>query len=147
METLCKIMQKISTNHKRILNSMVEDYGLTYAQYMVLKYIEENEQTLAQNIILALDSDKATISGILSRLSDREWIETTIDNEDRRKRNITLSGSGKKKLSKIHSLTDSCESLMLHSFSSTDVKKLKTFLLELTENQHQFLNDKGASHA
>lgn len=147
METLCQIMQTISINHKRMLNSMVEEYGLTYAQYMVLKYIEEKTQTLAQNIIVALDSDKATISGIIRRLSARDWIETYVDQEDKRKRNIRLSKHGRQRLSHIHSLTDSCESLMLNSFKEDDVLKLKTFLRELIQNQNHYLSNKGGTHA
>lgn len=147
METLCAIMQKVSTNHKRILNSLVEDYGLTYAQYLVLRFIESNESTLAQNIIIALDSDKATISGIVNRLYARGWISKSTDPEDKRKKIISLSQEGIKKLSAIHHLTDSCESLMLHSFSPKDSKKLKALLHELISNQDQFLLEKGVSHA
>lgn len=147
MDTLCKMMQRISTNHKRILNSMVENYGLTYAQYLVLRHIEETQTTLAQDIIIALDSDKATISGIISRLFNKGWIEKYSDLEDKRKINIALSDSGKKKLAKIHHLKESCESVLLHSFNPKDSIKIKLFLAELIQNQDRYLIERGVSHA
>lgn len=138
---LCQLLQKLTQNHKRIMNTMLERYDITYPQYLVLITILEKKEVLANEIIGYLDSDKATLSGIIKRLYERQWILKSIDANDRRKQVLTLSSEGYEKMQVIGSLESDCEATLSHSFMLKDQKKLEQYLQELILNQNQYLSE------
>ena len=145
MHELCNSLQKISLNHKRIMNRMLEPYDLTYAQYLTLKEIEQNPGILAQSLIPLLDSDKATLSGILRRLFEAGWIEKKKDLTDRRKQHLQLTTKAVDQLSTIHNLESHCETVLLHTLSPRDQKHFTHIIEELVINQQNYLSEE--SHA
>lgn len=145
MHELCNSLQKISLNHKRIMNRMLERYDVTYAQYLALKEIEQAPGILAQSLIVLLDSDKATLSGIIRRLTDAGWIQREKDTTDRRKQHLYLSDKAKEQLATIHDLESNCEQILLHSLSPRDQKHFTHIIDELIDNQQAYLSE--AFHA
>lgn len=141
MHELCNSLQKISLNHKRIMNRMLDPYELTYAQYLALKEIEQNPGILAQALIPLLDSDKATLSGILRRLFEAGWIEKEKDTTDRRKQHLKLTAKAVDKLSTIHDLESHCETILLHTLSPRDQKHFTHIIKELVDNQQTYLSE------
>lgn len=138
---LCQLLQKLTQNHKRIMNTMLERYDITYPQYLVLITILEKKEVLANEIIGYLDSDKATLSGIIKRLHQRQWILKSIDANDRRKQVLTLSSEGYEKMQAIGSLESDCEAMLSHSFVLKEQKKMEQYLQELIQNQNQYLSE------
>jgi len=138
---LCQLLQKLTQNHKRIMNTMLEKYDITYPQYLVLMTILEKKEVLANEMIGYLDSDKATLSGIIKRLHERQWILKSIDPHDRRKQVLTLSPQGYEKMEAIGSLESDCEAMLSHSFVIKDQKKMGQYLQELIQNQIQYLSE------
>lgn len=141
MHELCNSLQKISLNHKRIMNRMLEKYGLTYAQYLALKEIENAPGILAQSLIVLLDSDKATVSGIVRRLLNAGWLIKELDSADRRKQHLSLTDKAASQLSQIHALESQCEDILLHSLSPRDQKHFTHIINELIDNQHTYLTE------
>ena len=138
---LCQLLQKLTQNHKRIMNTMLESYDITYPQYLVLITILEKKEVLANEIIGYLDSDKATLSGIIKRLHERQWILKSIDPNDRRKQVLTLTSEGYEKMQAIGSLESDCEAMLSHSIVLKDQKKMEQYLQELIQNQNQYLTE------
>jgi DNA-binding MarR family transcriptional regulator len=138
---LCQLLQKLTQNHKRIMNTMLESYDITYPQYLVLITILEKKEVLANEIIGYLDSDKATLSGIIKRLHERQWILKSIDANDRRKQVLTLTSEGYEKMQAIGSLESDCEAMLSHSIVLKDQKKMEQYLQELIQNQNQYLTE------
>ena len=136
---LCQNLQKITQNYKRIMNIMLEPYGITYPQYLVLANVFEKGEVLANELINLLDSDKATLSGIIKRLYERDWILKGEDPSDKRKQILTLSFEGRDKMHAIGSLEDECEKMLSHSFPLKDQHQLQQYLKELIQNQDQYL--------
>jgi DNA-binding MarR family transcriptional regulator len=120
---------------------MLEKYDITYPQYLVLMTILEKKEVLANEMIGYLDSDKATLSGIIKRLHERQWILKSIDPNDRRKQVLTLSPQGYEKMEAIGSLESDCEAMLSHSFVIKDQKKMGQYLQELIQNQIQYLSE------
>lgn len=64
---------------KNKMNKELEDYKITSVQFSVLKFIEtHNEETgynTAANISQMLDMDKPTISAVINRLIEKNYIE------------------------------------------------------------------------
>jgi DNA-binding MarR family transcriptional regulator len=120
---------------------MLESYDITYPQYLVLITILEKKEVLANEIIGYLDSDKATLSGIIKRLHERQWILKSIDPNDRRKQVLTLTNEGYEKMQAIGSLESDCEAMLSHSIVLKDQKKMEQYLQELIQNQNQYLTE------
>lgn len=142
---LCNSLQKLSLNHKRIMNRMLERYHLTYAQYLALKEIEQDPGILAQSLIVLLDSDKATLSGIIRRLQEAGWIQKEKNANDRRKQHLYVMNNAADKLANIHHLETQCETILLHSLSPNDQNYFSQIIQELMHNQHSYLSED--SHA
>lgn len=137
---LCSQLQKISLNHKRIMNQMLFKYGLTYAQYLALKEIESHPGVLAQNLIVLLDSDKATLSGIIKRLETANWLTKELDEDDRRKQHLFLTEKSTTHLASIQVMESRCEEILLHSLPPHNQTKLTAILNEIIDNQTTYLD-------
>ena len=138
----CHQLQSLTQNHKRIMNQMLERYDITYPQYLVLFSVMEKSEVLANELIPLLNSDKATLSGIIRRLHERGWLDKRIDLKDRRKQFLTLTNEGLEKMHAIGSLEAECETMLSHSFTLKDQKRMQQYFQELIENQHKYLLEK-----
>ncbi len=88
---LAKAYQKAHGNFKKRL----APYGLTSIQYLILEALWEEEGVSAGDIGKKLVLDSATLSGVLDRMAEKEWIFKETDLEDRRFLRIYLSDRAK----------------------------------------------------
>ena len=88
---LAKAYQKAHGNFKKRL----APYGLTPIQYLILEALWKEEGVSAGDIGKKLVLDSATLSGVLDRMAEKEWIFKETDLEDKRFLRIFLSGRAK----------------------------------------------------
>ncbi len=122
---ICQMMHKGAMLHKRLMTRILERYDLTFAQYQVMKTISEHPGTSAKEILVYMDTDKATLSGVLYRLEQRGMIVRKKDPEDRRLVHIHLSEESQMICSEVTHLEKACEEDLLKGMRS---KELKFFL-------------------
>ncbi|MCK5836115.1 MAG: MarR family transcriptional regulator [Desulfobacula sp.] len=67
-----------------LLKKKLIPYGLTNMQHLILEGIWYEEGATATELGKLLILDKATLSGIIDRLHDGDWIEKQPDKEDKR---------------------------------------------------------------
>ncbi|MDM8516453.1 MarR family transcriptional regulator [Desulfobacterales bacterium HSG16] len=67
-----------------LIQKRLRPYGLTNMQHLVLEGLWYEEGQTASDLGRLLVLDKATLSGILDRMSEGGWIEKKQDNCDRR---------------------------------------------------------------
>ena len=67
-----------------LLKKRLIPYGLTNMQHLILEGLWYQEGATAAELGKLLILDKATLSGIIDRLYDGEWIEKRPDKKDRR---------------------------------------------------------------
>ena len=84
---LAKAYQQAHSHLKKLLLP----YGLTPVQYLVLEAISEEEGVSATEIGRKVSLDSATLSGILDRLTEKEWIVKELDPQDRRSLRLYLA--------------------------------------------------------
>ena len=77
---LAKAYQKAQGNAKKRLQA----YGLTPIQNLVLEALWEEEGLSASDIGARLVLDSATVSGVLDRMVEGQWIIKMVDEEDNR---------------------------------------------------------------
>lgn len=138
-KNLCDCLQTTAHQHKRIMNNMLEPFGLTYAQYLVLKKLQAEEGLSAKSLLSELDTDKATLSGIISRLEKADWLRREKDAEDRRLMHIFLTDNAREKLPEIVTMESNCEDVLLFNFKNREVKNFKELFKKLIEAQEEAL--------
>jgi DNA-binding MarR family transcriptional regulator len=84
---LAKAYQKAHANIKKRLNA----YGLTPVQTLVLEAVVSEEGLSAGDLAGKLVLDSATLSGVLDRMSEKDWISKEIDPDDKRVLRIYLT--------------------------------------------------------
>jgi DNA-binding MarR family transcriptional regulator len=84
---LAKAYQKAHSNLKK----HVASYGLTPIQVLVIEALRDEEGVSAGELGRKLTLDSATLSGVLDRLAEKEWIIKETDSSDRRSLRIHLS--------------------------------------------------------
>jgi DNA-binding MarR family transcriptional regulator len=124
---LAKAYQKAHATFKK----RVAAYGLTPIQVLVLEAIREEEGLSAGDIGKRAVLDSATLSGVLDRLAEREWIVKETDEEDKRSLRIYL---GEKAKEVIHDLAvdrEKANEEILAGFSLEETVLLKRFLRDI----------------
>jgi DNA-binding MarR family transcriptional regulator len=89
---LAKAYQKAHGNFKQHLLP----YGITPVQHLILEALWVEEGLTASEIGKRLVLDNATLSGILDRMSEKDWVLKATDNTDKRFIRIYLTDKAKK---------------------------------------------------
>lgn len=93
--SLRRIIRATDLQSKRI----VKTCGLTIPQIMVLRAIEQLGDVTVKRISDAVSLSQATVTTILNRLEDRDYVERVRNQEDKRIVNARLLAAGHKVLS------------------------------------------------
>jgi DNA-binding MarR family transcriptional regulator len=88
---LAKAYQAAHSNFKR----HVASYGLTPIQCLVVEALRDEEGISAGELGRKLKLDSATLSGVLDRLAEQDWIIKETDATDRRSLCISLTEKAK----------------------------------------------------
>lgn len=88
---LAKAYQKAHASLKRHLVS----YGLTPIQCLVIEALRDEEGISAGELGKRLTLDSATLSGVLDRLAEKQWVIKEIDASDRRSLRLYLGENAK----------------------------------------------------
>lgn len=79
-------------------NEKLKKFNLTMSQFEALVFIGknyyENTQITQKDIENYLNISHPTASGLLKRLKEKEFIKITVNEDDKRYRNVTLSKNG-----------------------------------------------------
>src|SRR6056300_236836 len=101
VKEICYKLNKSGMLYKRLMAKHLESMNITYAQLMVLRVIDAEPGITAKEILMKMDTDKATLSGIISRLERDDYIYRVQNKQDGRIRNIYLADGSKSICSKV----------------------------------------------
>ena len=121
---LAKAYQK-SQNHLKI---RLKPYGLTSVQALILEVLMEEDGLTAGEIGRRLVLDNATVSGVLDRLAEGNWIVKQVDAKDKRILRIHLAGKTKAKSKELIKVRDLANASVLEGFSMEEKIVLKRLL-------------------
>jgi len=139
-ENIGYLLNKAARSMRWHLNKRLEDYGLTAAQWAVLKdlHINENfghvQNATPAAIAERLNMDRPTMSGITTRLYKNTWIETMSNPEDRRSQLIKLTDKSRKILEELEEVSDKIVIEALKDFSEQEVENIKILLSKIINN-------------
>jgi DNA-binding MarR family transcriptional regulator len=126
---LAKAYQKAHGCFKEVL----KPYGLTNLQHLVLEGLWYQSGQTAAELGKLLVMDKATLSGVLDRMSDAGWIEKRPDPEDRRVVRLFTTDRAERQKAELIAIRQKANADLLARFSVEEQMLLKRFLWDLME--------------
>ena len=109
----------------------LEPYGLTNIQHAVLEALWYRDGQTAAELGQMLVLDKATLSGVLVRMQDAQWIERHPDPADGRVMRVSPSARANSLKDEILTVRKTADTEILSRFSLEERLLLKRFLKEL----------------
>jgi len=122
------LLAKANQKSQSFLKKKLQPYGLTAVQHLILEVVLEYEGLTPGEIGKKLISDNATVSGVLDRMEDAEWIIKSTDAHDRRVSRIYLGNKVKKIKNEIFHEREKANEELLKNYSPEEQELLKNFL-------------------
>lgn len=136
MEYLGHKIKKIDQLFKLRMNRNLEELDITNTQMHILAYLIHNKQNKITQKLLAEEFDvkHSTMSGILSRLKEKELIEIKVDEENKKYRLIFPTSKAFLLDKRMILHRDETEAIFLRGFTDKEKMILSTYLDRLYDN-------------
>lgn len=121
--------------YKRIMSKHLERLGITYSQLMVLKVVNQEPGITAKEILHQMDTDKATLSGVLARLERDDLVYRVVNPKDKRVQNIYVAEGSETLCSQVARIENTCISDMMANVSDEEVDTFVYILDKFIANQ------------
>lgn len=102
---------------------------------MVLKVVNQEPGITAKEILLQMDTDKATLSGVLARLERDNLIYRDVNPKDKRVQNIFVSPGSEHLCSQVGVIENACVSDMMAGVTEEEVDAFVAILDKFIANQ------------
>ncbi|XMB86882.1 MarR family transcriptional regulator [Mycoplasmatota bacterium WC44] len=110
----------------------LSDLGLSYQQWNVLKLIKSSDEPISAKILVEkMNSDKATISGILKRLVSNKYIKEKKNPSDKRETLLFLSTKSTGLCDKVMILEENFNNKIYANLSEEDMEQLSDLLQKI----------------
>ncbi len=140
-QNVSKLITKSALNHKRIMTKLLERFDITYAQYQVLRIVKAHQPITAKEMLVYLDTDKATLSGILNRLEKRDLVIRAEDKRDRRLMYVQLTKKSAEMLEDLEELEESTVEMLLDGVKNREYKNFLNAFETMLANQKNKLEE------
>lgn len=93
---LCFALYSATNNITRLYRSLLDDYDLTYPQYLVLLVLWEKDGVAIKEVMKKLNLDSGTLSPIIKRLQNAGMVEKVRTDKDERIVRLLLTDKSRK---------------------------------------------------
>ena len=122
-------------------------YGLTRAQWAVLAKLERTEGLKQTEVAEMMEMQPITLTRLIDKLCDNDWIERRSDASDRRVKRLYLKKAGRQLLGKMSGLRSELTANALDGINPADAHRLLTQLESIKENVRNAIQTSGAEQA
>src|SRR5580658_9746122 len=116
------------------LDGELEQFGLTGAQFAVLKNVADGTADTAADLCRTMHYDTGSMTRMLDRLEEKSVLRRERCTEDRRVVYLRISDTGNELLPQLRAAAMNVLHRHLEGFSPTEVATLKQFLVRIIEN-------------
>lgn len=142
VKEMCYKLNKSSMLYKRLMSKHLERLNITYAQLMVLRVVDQEPGITAKEILMQMDTDKATLSGVISRLERDNYIYRVSNEKDGRVRNIYVSEGSERLCEEVSIIEEACMKDLIHGIADEDTEKFLKVLDMFIANQVRKIDEK-----
>jgi MarR family multiple antibiotic resistance transcriptional regulator len=116
------------------LDGELEPFGLTGAQFAVLKNVADGTASTAADLCRTMHYDTGSMTRMLDRLEEKSVLRRERCTEDRRVVYLRITDTGNELLPQLRAAAVHVLSRHLAGFSPDEVESLKQFLVRMIEN-------------
>jgi len=109
-------------------------YGITRPQWAVLAKVERSEGLQPSELAELLEMQPITLTRLVDRLCDNDWIERRGDDSDRRVNRLYLRKAARPLLGKLSGLRSELTATALEGINTADAQRLLVQLETIKEN-------------
>ncbi len=135
VKEMCYKLNKSSMLYKRLMSKHLERLNITYSQLMVLRVANQEPGITAKEILMQMDTDKATLSGVLARLERDNYIYRVKNEKDKRIQNIFVSEGSEKLCTEVSVIERACISDLIDGISDSEAENFLSILDRFIANQ------------
>ncbi|AQY51857.1 hypothetical protein PWEIH_03241 [Listeria weihenstephanensis FSL R9-0317] len=143
-EQLCFSIYTASREFTKFYRQALEPFQLTYPQYLVLLALWEEPKQLVKELGSHLALDSGTLTPMLKRMENMEWVKRSRSKDDERKVYIELTEKAKDMKQAVLESVDDCIAKL--AFTQEDYLQMLQGVQELTtkiqENNGGIKNEK-----
>lgn len=90
--------------NKEYSHGKIRMKGLSDTEYMICSYVNSNEGCSQDDVVNALKIDKTTVGKALASLEKRQLVLRSMNEEDKRKKNLRLTKEGYERIADLMNL-------------------------------------------
>src|SRR6185503_16173341 len=118
-------------------------YGITRARWAVLAKVERTEGLKQSELAELMEMQPITLTRLIDKLCDNDWIERRSDASDRRVKRLYLKKAGRALLGKMSGLRSELTANALDGINPADAHRLLTQLESIKENVRNSIQASG----
>lgn len=130
-DQICFAMYAASKKFTKYYKEVLEQFGLTYPQYITLLALYEEDGQAVKELGGKLELDSGTLTPLLKRMEAAGWLERQRSIKDERVMHVYLSEEAKDKETEIATVINNCMGSVMHD--EEEYKKLLTLSRKLNE--------------
>ncbi len=142
VKEMCYKLNKSSMLYKRLMSKHLERLNITYSQLMVLRVVNQEPGITAKEILMQMDTDKATLSGVLSRLERNLYITRVKNEKDKRIQNIYISKGSEQLCNEVSIIEKACIADLIAGITLGEAEQFLHILDRFIENQVRKIEEK-----
>ena len=122
-------------------------FGITRAQWAVLAKVERSEGMKQSELADLLEMQPITLTRLIDKLCENEWLERRSDASDRRVNRLYLKKAGRQLLGKMSGLRSEITAKALDGIHPADAHRLMAQLETIKENGRNAMQSQVAEQA
>ena len=137
VKEMCYKLNKSSMLYKRLMSKHLDRLQITYSQLMVLRVINSEPGITAKEILMQMDTDKATLSGVISRLERDNYIYRVKNDNDKRVQNIYTSEGSERLCEEVNVIEEACIHDLVQGITEEEALNFLAILNRFIDNQQK----------
>lgn len=126
------LIKRVNKQMKKQIFTIIDQYGITVPQFFVLRHLDEGRITMGQ-LSKSIHLSMSTVSGIVDRLEEHDYVKRVRDEDDRRIVWIEETEKGSKIKEQITLFNERQFSNLLGGLAEPQLKNIRTSLQILHE--------------
>lgn len=128
------MMMAVQSHFSRRIMDELGKLGLTTGQPKVIEYLSEHDGSVQKDIASGCCIDRATLTGILSRMEEKELITRRSEPGNRRSLHVYLTDKGKEYIPHIRDVFKKNESCAFNGISASERAEFIVTLTKILKN-------------
>lgn len=129
-----RLVKRLHLLASQRIDELLKEHNLARSQFQVLYLLSEAGELAGKDLLVRLQVEPATLSGIVDTLEQKGWLKRLADPGDRRAKILKLTSSGRKLIESVPSPAANVERQMLASLEPVDKRKLEELLGKMIKN-------------